>query len=109
MTHLLRLIQIGDIHRSGGDGSTQSVDWKDNAFPHQLGGAISTSPLQSVMRELVRVCEQDRQSLAGILICGDLTDRGNLRHYLNPAHLEEKYSGNGQNVGCRSKIFAAVV
>ena len=33
-----------------------------------------------------------------------------LRAYdLNPAHLEEKYSGNGQNVGCRSKIFAAVV
>ncbi len=33
------------------------------------------------MRSLVRICNQHRTSLAGLLICGDLTDKGNLDGY----------------------------
>jgi hypothetical protein len=39
--HVLRLIQIGDIHFTDTNASGTAEDWKDDAFPIDLGKAIA--------------------------------------------------------------------
>lgn len=79
----LKLIQIGDIHLPEAKLMPSLVDWKDGAFPSKLGEVISTTPMHSVMRQLLSFIENERQSIAGILVCGDLTSRGDLHGYEN--------------------------
>ncbi len=79
----LTLIQISDLHMPRLIGEPSNIDWKDKGFPKQLGQIIVTPRWQSVMRELIDYIENNRHSIGGIIICGDLTDKGDLSGYEN--------------------------
>ena len=76
---VVKLLQIGDMHLQ----STLKpfLDYKDKAFPDGLANAIAISPVQAVMRALVSICERNRSDFAGVIICGDLADKGDLGSY----------------------------
>ena len=76
----LKFIQLGDIHLPDVKSLT-NTDSKDDGFPTSLANIIGLNPLQAVMREVVHFCEKERHSIAAILICGDLTSRGDLAGY----------------------------
>jgi len=73
----VRLIQVGDVHFPEAQGQPVS-DLKDSAFPLRIAEVAQYTPLQAVMRNLLRQVD-DRCD--GVLVCGDLTSFGNLPAY----------------------------
>lgn len=75
-----KLLQIADVHYPDAKTDSAMVDLKDKAAPGTVVQAVSTDRLQSVAREICRLCESDK-SIYGILVCGDLTSRGEIEGY----------------------------
>lgn len=75
----IRLLQIGDVHYPDTSSNISDIDIKDNSVSDSLLGAISEPPLQSVMRALGEILQN--QNLHSILFMGDLTTRGDLQGF----------------------------
>jgi predicted MPP superfamily phosphohydrolase len=72
----LSLLQVGDIHLPD-NKAKPLVDLKDKSFPDSIVQLAAPRPLQNVLRELKR---QSNKADA-ILLCGDLTSRGDIPSY----------------------------
>jgi hypothetical protein len=78
------IIQISDFHfpeaiLPGG----YILDKKDDGFPQNLAHLVSAHPIKNVMKQLLSVLEERANSVAGIIICGDLTSKGDIVGYRN--------------------------
>ena len=74
----IKLIQIGDIHYPDHKGSVFG-DIKDDGAPAGLVAAMAPPKLPTVMKRITDVAR--RESVDGVLLCGDLTSRGDLAQY----------------------------
>jgi predicted phosphodiesterase len=107
----IRLLQIGDIHYPDAVREVYA-DIKDKGFPAGLTSLTHTNPLQAVVRRLVD------QKVDGILICGDLTSKGNIPEYqkcvqylvdnLAPTSADRLHTVPGNHDVERSRSFAAM-
>lgn len=70
----VRLLQIGDVHYPDAVKEVHA-DIKDAGFPAGLTNLTHTNPMQAVVRRLVD------QKVDGVLVCGDLTSKGNIPEY----------------------------
>ena len=76
----LSLLLLGDIHFPDFESPMKSVDYKDKGFPARLVERIAPDRLQNVARAISKQHQND-ESINAILICGDLTSRGDLGGY----------------------------
>lgn len=74
----LKILQLGDIHYP--DHKDEKIgDIQDSAAFSSLTSALVPNRLQLVMRKVTEVAHED--DVRGILLCGDLTSRGDLAQY----------------------------
>lgn len=73
----LRIIQIGDVHWPD-SAAQQLADIKDQSFPQNVLERVTQNALQSVIRE---VQAQLENKCHAIVLCGDLTSRGETSGY----------------------------
>ena len=75
-----KLLLIGDIHFPDVKSALQSADYKDKAYPQSLAELTVPNRLSNVAREVAHLHDTDK-SIAALLLCGDLTSRGDLQGY----------------------------
>lgn len=75
-----KLLLIGDIHFPEVKSALQGADYKDKAYPQTLAELTIPNRLSNVAREVAHLHDADK-SIAGLLLCGDLTSRGELDGY----------------------------
>ncbi len=87
----LALLQLSDIHFPGvPSAGGLAVDLKDTAMPDSLVKASCPNPFQNAMRALLDVRREHGDQIAGIVICGDLTNGGSIKPYQEcVAYLDE--------------------
>ncbi len=74
----VRLLQLGDVHYP--DAITETLaDLKDPSFPSGFADQMLLNPLQRVLRTAAK--EHQDEAFDGILLCGDLTTRGDVPGY----------------------------
>lgn len=73
----LRIIQIGDVHWPD-TAAQQLADIKDQGFPQNVLERVTQNALQAVVREIMAQMEDKCHA---ILLCGDLTSRGDASGY----------------------------
>jgi len=76
MNYTVSLLQIGDVHLPD-HISAPLVDLKDHGFPDKVVRLATPRPLQNVLRELAHIAS----TVDAILLCGDLTSRGDIEGY----------------------------
>lgn len=74
----LKVIQLGDVHFPDHRDSLIG-DLKDDTVPATLVKAVAPNRLELVMRKIAEIA--DDASVCGLLICGDLTTKGDLDAY----------------------------
>jgi 3',5'-cyclic AMP phosphodiesterase CpdA len=74
---IVKLLHVGDLHYPDLVGQNENLDLSDKGFPGVLRTRLATHPSQSVAREMARLLDRDT-SIKSILICGDITSKGNL-------------------------------
>lgn len=77
----ISLIQISDIHYPDSITANPIIDRKDQQLPDRLISAISPTPLKTVLRKILKLIGDHEAD--GILICGDLTSKGDIIGYKN--------------------------
>lgn len=81
MLRSIRLIQIGDVHYPEAKADGSHIDYKDHALSEGLVQASAPLPkLQSVLRKVCQLCDKP-DFVHALLLCGDLTTRGDLAGY----------------------------
>jgi Icc-related predicted phosphoesterase len=76
--HSAKLIQLGDIHYPENVEAARA-DVKDRGAAPAVVSAIAPNRLRAVMRRINQMIEEEATDC--LLICGDLTSRGNLDQY----------------------------
>jgi len=88
----LKLLQVGDLHYPELVRGNLNVDQGDSGFPTLLQSLVATPPSQVVAREMARLLTADQQ-IQGVLICGDLTSKGDLDGFEKGLHWLAKQLG----------------
>jgi hypothetical protein len=76
----LKLLLVGDIHYPDVKSAIKGADYKDTAYPRNLADISLPDRLLNVARKITQLREND-SAIVGILLCGDLTSRGDLDGY----------------------------
>ena len=78
----LAILQLSDIHFPNvRSAAAFAVDRKDVAMPDNLVRAASPNPFQNAMKALLTVRKEHGDQIAGIVLCGDLTNAGSIDTY----------------------------
>jgi 3',5'-cyclic AMP phosphodiesterase CpdA len=75
----IKLIHIGDVHYPESH-AMRLLDHKDKGFPAAFSATLSAGRLKAVTQKVIALTESDND-IRGVLISGDLTDRGSLPGY----------------------------
>jgi 3',5'-cyclic AMP phosphodiesterase CpdA len=75
----IKILHIGDIHFPDRDTSAD-LDWKDRAVSEGLVTRLAPNTYKNVADSIKHLIETDEE-IAGVLLSGDLTSRGNIAGY----------------------------
>src|ERR1700685_840340 len=75
----IKILHIGDIHFPDRDNSAD-LDWKDRAVSEGLVTRLAPNTYKNVADSIKHLIETDEE-IAGVLLSGDLTSRGNIAGY----------------------------
>ncbi len=76
----VKLLQIGDVHYPEFIRENLNLDSGDRGFPSGVRSQVVTHPSQTVARAVQRLLNQD-EKISFIMICGDITTKGNLEGF----------------------------
>lgn len=76
----LRILQLGDIHYPDAHREGPIADVKDKAMATPLVEAATANRLEEVTRRISEL-KSRKDFIAALLICGDLTSRGDISGY----------------------------
>ncbi|TFD36288.1 hypothetical protein E3T34_01040 [Cryobacterium sp. TMT1-62] len=92
----MSLLQIGDVHYPTFMGQWTSVDNKDKGTTGGIPGHFSKPIASIIAREISK--EVSSGAIAAIVICGDLTDRGDLGGFDQATEYLETAIGVGETI-----------
>lgn len=85
LTHVLRLIHLGDLHHGASPSGPSPIDDKDSAVSRSLVSMITSDPLEDSLRAAILMAKNE--PCDAVVAMGDIVDKGRKELYLRGLHL----------------------